>query len=206
MASERKKMVNFKSADFVISGQELDTLTPHFFDNDLAYELQRSGVNINQPAVTSWADIPIPAEKDKNRNSKQAQNKTESQAGLKNIEDKKTVSWEDGVRSYDNERGVACSDNSEGVPNSDNNRNVADNELSDYRTSVETSGHLSLNSLDDKGIRRQLDREANRNKDKEMASSLISPQAPVLSTQILDNIDIGKLRFLKLVERNKVFP
>lgn len=188
-------MVNFTSADFVISGQELDTLTPHFFDNDLAYELQRSGVNINQPSVTSWADIPIPAEKDKNRNSKQAQAKTESQSSLKINEDKKTVSWEDGVGSYDNERGLESSDNSKGVSNSDNNINVPDNDLSDCRTSVETSGHLSLNSLDDRGIRRQLDREANRNKDKEMASSLISPQAPVLSTQILDNIDIGKHGF-----------
>ena len=50
---------------------------------------------------------------------------------------------------------------------------------------------LSLNSLDDKGIQKQLDREKTRKKEKELATNILSPRGPLLSTQALDNIDLG---------------
>lgn len=161
----------------IIPDLDTDNTVSQFFDNDLAYQLQRSGVNFSPPSVTSWADIPIPAEKDKNRNEKNSQTKTAGDFDSKCEEKKeKAVSWTDNYNHN----------------SSDNAKSVPDNSVRDNRTAMEESSPLSLNSLDDRGIQRQLSREVSRNKDREMASSLISPQAPVLSTQVLDNIDIGE--------------
>ncbi|XP_052272728.1 dynein axonemal assembly factor 8-like isoform X2 [Dreissena polymorpha] len=139
------------------------------FDNDLAYELQKSGINITPPTVSAWSDIPIPREKDKNRQESPVLSwndmpKTPSDSGDKNME--KTV---------------------------DKNKKKIESDASYNKLVTESYGQLSLNSMDDKLIRRQLSREANRNKDREMATSIISPRAPVLSTEVLENIDIDAL-------------
>ena len=162
---------------FLFSAADDDNIIPQFFDNDFVYQLQRSGLNIHPPAVSSWADIPVAADKDKNKSEKDALAKTAADNDNNDRKEKvqKSVSWSDC--------GTSMDDNS--LPDNDN---VVDN-----RMITEGNESLSLNSLDDRGIRRQLSREASRNKDKEMASDLISPRAPVLSTQVLDNIDIGEL-------------
>jgi hypothetical protein len=149
-----------------------------FFDNDIAYEFQRTGINIAPPPVSSWADIPLPAEKDKNKKEKEVSSWGE-------IPVKKSVSWNDMPKS-DND-----------MPRTDNDISRADNDMPrlesdiDNRYATEIHGQLSLNSLDDKLIQKKLHREATRNKEKDIATNLLSPRAPVLSTQQLDNIDLG---------------
>ncbi|XP_053408690.1 dynein axonemal assembly factor 8-like isoform X2 [Mercenaria mercenaria] len=139
-----------------------------FFDNDIAYEFQRSGINITPPrAVSSWADIPVPAEKDKNKQEK-------DDTSWSNIPIKKSVSWNDMSRP-------------------DNDMPKMDNDITDNRYATEMQGQLSLNSLDDKLIKKKLNREASRNKEKDIATNLLSPRAPILSTQQLDNIDLDSL-------------
>lgn len=141
-----------------------------YFDNDLAYELQRSGINIRS---TSWEDIPVSAEKDKNKQEKEVHSKSS------NVAKQKFVSWNDMPRS-ENDRAKI-----------ENDGPKIDNDIADNRFACEIPG-LSLNSLDDKLIQKQLNREASRNKEKDLATSLVSPRAPVLSTEQLDNIDLGK--------------
>lgn len=143
-----------------------------FFDNDLAYELQRSGVNLTPPTVSSWADIPVPPEKDKNKQEKEV-------TSWADVTAQKSVSWHD----------VSKSEND--MSKQDNDVSKIEDGVRDNKLASVVQEQLSLNSLDDKLIKKRLTREASRIKEKDLATSLVSPRAPVLSTQQLDNIDLG---------------
>ncbi|XP_052805856.1 dynein axonemal assembly factor 8-like isoform X2 [Mya arenaria] len=158
-----------------------------FYDNDLAFALQRSGVSLTPPTVSSWADVPTSKGVDKNK------------------QDASVSTWGD-IPSSPRDKNSELGD-SERVENKldKNVKNVSfDNNTVDNREA--DSEGLSLNGLDDKGIRRQLSREEKRNKDREMATSLISPRAPVLSISALENIDIDALLQNVESERRSTAP
>lgn len=57
---------------------------------------------------------------------------------------------------------------------------------------VEKQRPLSENEKSDKQIKKRLEREKNRNEERELVTSILSPRGPLLSMQAIDNIDLGK--------------
>lgn len=160
-----------KSADkLTISINEADKACENpfqIYDNDLAYELQKGGFKFASPVVASWADIPVPLEKDKNKQPSMKDDQVVPCSYVQKDNDK-VYSWNDIQQS-----SMVSAD--------------------DKSMCVNSESSVSLNSMDDKVIRKQLERESNRNKERELATRLVSFQAPILSTTVLDNIDFDAL-------------
>ena len=133
-----------------------------FYDNDLAYELQQSGIDVGSPEVTSWHDIP------------------------KENRDNKTSSEQSNVSSWHD------------IPNDNDNitRNMAEvnldnNEGGKQRSMFGKQRPLSETEKQDREMKKKIEREKSRNEQRELASSILSPRAPLLSMQALTNIDLG---------------
>ena len=121
-----------------------------FYDNDLAYELQQSGIGIGSPEVTSWHDISK-EDRDTNKTSSEQSNIT---------------SWHD-------------------IPNDSITTDIGSkNEAGQQRPLSETEKH-------DREMKKKMEREKSRSEERELATSILSPRAPLLSMQALTNIDLG---------------
>ena len=123
------------------------------YDNDLAYELQQSGINIGSPEVTSWHDIPK-EDRDTNKTSEKSN----------------VTSWHD-------------------IPNDNITTNTA--ETKSDKNEVDKQRPLSETEKQDRQMKKKMEREKTRNEERELATSILSPRAPLLSMQALDNIDLG---------------
>ena len=150
--------------------KDMGTDPAHIFDNDLAYELQQSGVNMGSPNVTSWADIPKENKDKENKSSEISNNDTKND----NLKDK-----------------------TEGR---------LDETKVDDKSKLRKDRPLSETERNDKQMKKRLEREKNRDEERELVTNIVSPRGPMLSMQALDNIDLGKYRISSVIRRRIFLP
>ena len=127
-----------------------------FYDNDLAYELQQSGIDIGSPEVTSWHDIQK-EDRDTNKTSSEQSNIT---------------SWHD-------------------IPNQSITTDT--DAMTVGKIEAGKQRPLSETEKQDREMKKKMEREKSRSEERELATNILSPRAPLLSMQALTNIDLGIL-------------
>ena len=158
----------------LVESKGVGTSDVHIYDNDLAYELQQWGVNLDpqntgSPDATSWADIP----KESIENTNQTDN------------DYSVTSWSSiPIPPDQTVKG---------------NKETEDDKVKEQpKEEMVEFGNRPLNETEknDKQMKKQLEREKTRIQEREMVTNFVSPRGPMLSMQAIDNIDLGKLIML----------